>query len=66
MAIVTIGIDLGKNLCSLAVLDEDGRVVVRKRIQRAKLNSYLITLPIEQPDVWTFGSGVFRHPGCPS
>jgi hypothetical protein len=22
--------------------------------------------PIEQPDVWTFGSGVVRYPSCPS
>lgn len=45
MGIVTIGIDLGKNVCSLAGLEEDGRVVLRKRIQRAKLNSFLSTLP---------------------
>jgi transposase len=45
MGIVTIGIDLGKNVCSLAGLDEDGRVVLRKRIQRAKLISFLTTLP---------------------
>lgn len=45
MAIVTIGIDLGKNVCSLAGLDEDGRVVLRKRIQRTKLISFLTTLP---------------------
>ncbi len=45
MAIVTIGIDLGKNVCSLAGLDEDGRVVLRKRMQRAKLISFLTTLP---------------------
>ena len=23
-------------------------------------------LAIEQPDVWTFGSGVVRYPSCPS
>ena len=45
MAIVTIGIDLGKNVCSLAGLDKDGRVVLRKRMQRAKLISFLTTLP---------------------
>jgi transposase len=45
MGIVTIGIDLGKNVCSLAGLDEDGRVVLRKRMRRAKLNSFLSNLP---------------------
>lgn len=45
MAIVTIGIDLGKNVCSLAGLDGDGRVVLRKRMQRIKLTSFLTTLP---------------------
>lgn len=45
MGIVTIGIDLGKNVCSLAGLDEDGHVVLRKRMRRAKLNSFLSNLP---------------------
>jgi transposase len=45
MGIVTIGIDLGKNVCSLAGLDEEGRVVLRKRMQRAKLISFLTRLP---------------------
>jgi chromosome partitioning protein len=25
-----------------------------------------VSLSIEQPDVWTFRSGVVRHPGCSS
>ncbi len=35
MTIITLGIDLGKTLCSLAGLDEEGRVVLRKRRSRA-------------------------------
>lgn len=33
MGIVMIGIDLGKNSCSLAGLDERGSVVLRRRMQ---------------------------------
>jgi transposase len=32
-----LGIDLGKNLCSLAGLDETGAVVLRRRMKRAAL-----------------------------
>jgi hypothetical protein len=35
MAIATIGIDLGKNSCSLAGLDAAGAVVLRRRLPRA-------------------------------
>lgn len=34
MTIVTLGIDLGKNVCSLAGLDAEGRVVMLKRLKR--------------------------------
>ena len=34
MKIVMLGIDLGKNLCSLAGLDETGAVVLRRRMKR--------------------------------
>lgn len=34
MKIVMIGIDLGKNLCSVAGLDESGAVVLRRRMKR--------------------------------
>ena len=39
MTIQTLGIDLGKTLCSLAGLDAAGRVVLRKRIRRDKIES---------------------------
>ena len=37
MTIVTLGIDLGKNLNSIAGLDAEGRVVMRRRVRRATL-----------------------------
>ena len=37
MTIVTLGIDLGKNLNSLVGLDAGGRVVLRRRVRRATL-----------------------------
>jgi len=36
MRIVMVGIDLGKTVCSLAGLDENGRVVLSKRRVRTK------------------------------
>lgn len=37
MTIVTLGIDLGKNLNSVVGLDEEGRIVLRRRVRRATL-----------------------------
>ena len=34
MSIVILGIDLGKNSCSLVGLDESGSVVLRRRMRR--------------------------------
>jgi len=34
MAVVVLGIDLGKNVCSVVGLDASGRVVVRRRLKR--------------------------------
>ena len=34
MKIVMLGIDLGKNLCSLAGMDQTGAVVLRRRLKR--------------------------------
>ena len=45
MAIATIGIDLGKNSCSLAGLDATGAVVLRRRLSRGKLVEFLSRLP---------------------
>jgi transposase len=35
MDIVVLGIDLGKNTCSVVGLDATGRVVLRRRLSRA-------------------------------
>ena len=45
MTIQTLGIDLGKTLCSLAGLDAAGRVVLRKRIRRDKILAFAANLP---------------------
>ena len=40
MDIAIIGIDLGKNSCSLAGMDASGRVVLRRRMRRSSLESF--------------------------
>ena len=45
MTIVTIGIDLGKNSCSLAGLDGAGAVVLRRRLTRERLVAFLVGRP---------------------
>lgn len=45
MTIVTLGIDLRKNLNSIVGLDADGRVVLRRRVRRATLAELASTLP---------------------
>jgi transposase len=44
MTIVTLGIDLGKNVCSVAGLDASGRVVMNRRVRRFRLLSFLADL----------------------
>ena len=41
MDIVVVGIDLGKNSCSLAGLDASGRVVLRRRMRRSSVESFV-------------------------
>ncbi len=41
MGIVIIGIDLGKNSCSVAGLDASGRVVLRRRMRRSSVESFV-------------------------
>lgn len=43
--IATIGIDLGKNSCSVAGLDATGAVVMRRRMTRGKLVAFIAGLP---------------------
>src|SRR4029453_10185227 len=44
MKIVMLGIDLGKNLCSLAGLDETGAVVFRRRMKRESVLQFTAQL----------------------
>lgn len=41
MDIVVLGIDLGKNSCSLAGLDKSGRVILRRRMRRSSVESFV-------------------------
>ena len=43
--ITRIGIDLAKKVFHLTAMDDDGRIVERKRFRRAGLQAYLATLP---------------------
>src|SRR5215217_1493154 len=45
MSITVLGIDLGKNSCSLAGLDERGAVVKRRRMRRQSIARFTATLP---------------------
>ena len=44
MKIVMLGIDLGKNLCSLAGLDKTGAVVFRRRMKRESVLQFTAQL----------------------
>jgi transposase len=45
MQIAVLGIDLGKNSCSVVGLDASGRVVVRRRLQREGVVKLAAGLP---------------------
>ena len=45
MGIVVLGIDLGKNVCSIVGLDGEGRVVVRRRMTRERVIDFAKGLP---------------------
>lgn len=45
MDIVVLGIDLGKTSCSVVGLDAAGAVVLRRRLRREKLTSFVEALP---------------------
>src|SRR6476660_3716062 len=44
MHIAVLGIDLGKNSCSVAGLDDTGRVVVRRRLRRENIVKFTASL----------------------
>ncbi len=41
MSIFVLGIDLGKNVCSLVGLDETGAVVLRRRLRRDRVVEFV-------------------------
>ena len=45
MTIVVLGIDLGKNVCSLAGLDETGAVVLRRWMTRDGVIDFIVKMP---------------------
>ncbi len=45
MSIFVLGIDLGKNVCSLVGLDETGAVVLRRRLRRDEVADFVGKLP---------------------
>jgi len=45
MAVAVLGIDLGKNRCSVVGLDERGQVVCRRRLSRDGVAAFAKTLP---------------------
>ncbi len=44
MTIAVLGIDLGKNSCSLAGVDVSGRVVLRRRLRRSSVEGFVMSL----------------------
>ena len=50
MDIVVLGIDLGKNSCSVAGLDASGRVVLRRRMRRQTIAGFArqVLRPLEK------------------
>jgi hypothetical protein len=45
MAVHVLGIDLGKNSCSVVAMDGSGRVLMRRRMQRGSIVRLAATLP---------------------
>jgi len=45
MSIVILGIDLGKNSCSIAGLDTAGSVILRRRVRRDGVIAFASKLP---------------------
>lgn len=45
MAIVTVGLDLGKNWIHMVGLDGEGRIVLRRRVRRDRLLAVTANVP---------------------
>jgi len=41
-----LGVDLGKNSCSVVGMDAAGRVVLRRRMRRESINAFAAKLPV--------------------
>jgi transposase len=46
MSVVILGVDLGKNSCSIVGVDVAGTVVVRRSMRRQTLFDYVLKLPL--------------------
>ena len=55
MTVFVLGIDLGKNVCSLVGLDLSGAVVLRRRLRRDSVAGF----------VGQLGTSIYRGFGCP-
>ena len=62
MDMVVLGIDLGKNSCSLAGLDASGRVVLRRRLRRDRVERFVGGLALHRGD----GGVLRRAPSGPA
>ena len=62
MTIVVLGIDLGKNVCSLVGLDANGAVVLRRRMRRGSLSTFVLSLPrwVVSGNWWKFSNSDLR------
>ena len=58
MKIAVLGIDLGKNVCSVVGLDASGAVVLRRRVRR----DTLIDLVAKLPSLHCRHGGMLRRP----
>jgi len=71
MSIVILGIDLGKNLCSVVGLDEAGAVVLRRSMRRQTVLGFAAKLPacVVAMEAWlaerTISGGCWRRRGTP-
>ena len=45
MSIRTVGIDLGKTVFHLIGMDENGKIVLRKKMSRSQLLAYMANVP---------------------
>ena len=68
MKVSVLGIDLGKNVCSIVGLDASGAVILRRRAKRETLIGLVAKLPpcIVAMEAWSPGSLLWRASSRPS